>query len=309
MATSSHNARVDKSVCANRTHHQANQEPAAVYCCACDVYLCDECTDRQHPQDDPARSTHLRLRLKPTNAQKKLQQQQEKQQSPPTSPGAIPPQLSGEFTKEAFEKPADDESKNPEAQHIGTGISQGAYAFGKGVLDGFTGIVMEPIQGGKENGAVGVIKGAATGIGNAAVKPVRGTGTLLARTAEGLRNTPTAIFSDDGTEVKQHTEMKHVGQGLFEGTKSFGMGIFDGITGVVTEPIRGAEKDGVGGFFKGVGRGLVGVVCKPVAGAIDLVAKPIEGIANTPGTIAEKIDERSKKKKENEAEKETESNN
>jgi hypothetical protein len=32
------------------------------------------------------------------------------------------------------------------------------------------------------------------------------------------------------------------------------------------QPIRGAKKDGVGGFFKGVGKGLGGAILKPGAG-------------------------------------------
>ena len=33
------------------------------------------------------------------------------------------------------------------------------------------------------------------------------------------------------------------------------MGVFDGVTGVVTKPISGARSEGVQGFFKGLGKG------------------------------------------------------
>jgi hypothetical protein len=208
----------------------------------------------------------------------------------------ISPNDSPERRKYATDEVNEDKSDEAKTKHIGEGIVQGAEAFGRGVLGGITGIVMDPIRGGKEDGAKGALKGTVTGIGNVAVKPVRRTGELLSRAAEGLRNTPTAIF-DDAKASKQHAEVKHIGEGLLLGTKNLGMGLFDGITGIVMDPIRGAEKEGVQGFFKGVGKGLIGVVCKPVAGAIDFVAKPIEGIANTPGTIADKIEEASQKKK------------
>lgn len=42
--------------------------------------------------------------------------------------------------------------------------------------------------------------------------------------------------------------------------------MYDGITGLVTQPMNGAKKGGVGGFFAGMGKGLGGVVCKPAAG-------------------------------------------
>jgi vacuolar protein sorting-associated protein 13A/C len=50
-------------------------------------------------------------------------------------------------------------------------------------------------------------------------------------------------------------------------------GAFDGVTGVVTQPIEGAKKNGMGGFVTGIGVGLVGLVVKPTAGVIDLVNK------------------------------------
>lgn len=35
--------------------------------------------------------------------------------------------------------------------------------------------------------------------------------------------------------------------------------VSEGVTGVFTRPIEGAQKEGVTGFAKGVGQGLVGV--------------------------------------------------
>ena len=37
---------------------------------------------------------------------------------------------------------------------------------------------------------------------------------------------------------------------------------------MILDPISGAAKEGVSGFFKGVGTGLTGVVLKPVTGAL-----------------------------------------
>ena len=54
--------------------------------------------------------------------------------------------------------------------------------------------------------------------------------------------------------------------GLAKGGKAFGKSLLGGITGIVTKPVEGAKKGGVGGFFKGMGKGVIGVVAKPVAG-------------------------------------------
>jgi vacuolar protein sorting-associated protein 13A/C len=79
----------------------------------------------------------------------------------------------------------------------------------------------------------------------------------------------------------QQNKPKHVFEGIGRGLLSFGRGIFDGISGLVTQPIKGSQQEGAAGFFKGMGRGFAGVVVKPVVGALDLASKTTEGIKNT----------------------------
>jgi len=56
----------------------------------------------------------------------------------------------------------------------------------------------------------------------------------------------------------------------------------------VTQPVKGAQKEGFVGALKGAGRGLVGVVVKPTVGVVDLVARTTEGIANTASYFEQK---------------------
>jgi hypothetical protein len=42
--------------------------------------------------------------------------------------------------------------------------------------------------------------------------------------------------------------------------------MFDGISGLVTQPLRGAEKEGTAGLIKGIGKGVAGLILKPGAG-------------------------------------------
>ncbi|RKP35136.1 hypothetical protein BJ085DRAFT_22499, partial [Dimargaris cristalligena] len=74
---------------------------------------------------------------------------------------------------------------------------------------------------------------------------------------------------------------RHALYGVSQGATSFASSVASGITGVVMQPIQGAEKEGLGGFFKGVGKGLVGVVTKPMVGVFDLASHVTEGIKNT----------------------------
>ena len=50
--------------------------------------------------------------------------------------------------------------------------------------------------------------------------------------------------------------------------KEFGFGLYDGITGLVTQPLRGAKREGMSGLIKGFGKGIGGIVIKPQAGAL-----------------------------------------
>lgn len=43
--------------------------------------------------------------------------------------------------------------------------------------------------------------------------------------------------------------------GFAEGGKAIGWGIYDGITGLFTDPVDGAIREGAAGFGKGLGRG------------------------------------------------------
>ena len=44
--------------------------------------------------------------------------------------------------------------------------------------------------------------------------------------------------------------------------------MYDGISGLVTQPIRGAEKEGTAGLLKGIGKGVAGLILKPGAGKL-----------------------------------------
>ena len=69
--------------------------------------------------------------------------------------------------------------------------------------------------------------------------------------------------------------------GVMGGVHSLGMGVFRGVTGVVMDPIKGAQRSGVEGFLKGVGKGLAGVIAKPTAGLIDLTSQTLRGVGNS----------------------------
>jgi len=125
----------------------------------------------------------------------------------------------------------------------------------------------------------------------------KGTGKLIGKTIftsvfgaaskiTGTISSAAAHATLDDQYLKQRNlsaahKPKHVGDGIAKGFKSFGTNLVDGLTGVVRQPMKGAEEGGVKGFAEGLGKGLLGLAVKPVVGAVDLVALSAQGVSNT----------------------------
>jgi len=114
---------------------------------------------------------------------------------------------------------------------------------------------------------------------------------------EGVQNVPGLM----GSAVRTTPRITSFRMGMAEGGKSFTFGLWDGVTGLVTEPVRGALEevsgitstaaDGKGpvGFAKGVGRGrelnspyriltsVVNLIARPAAGVLSLAVLPSRG--------------------------------
>eukprot|EP00271_Cylindrocystis_brebissonii_P009721 TRINITY_DN24854_c0_g1_i1.p1 TRINITY_DN24854_c0_g1~~TRINITY_DN24854_c0_g1_i1.p1 ORF type:complete len:483 (-),score=110.73 TRINITY_DN24854_c0_g1_i1:67-1515(-) len=75
---------------------------------------------------------------------------------------------------------------------------------------------------------------------------------------------------------------KHAAHGLAVGLGSVARGLFEGVAGLVVNPIMGAQEEGSIGFAKGAVRGLAGLVILPVAGVVHGGMQLGQGIINTP---------------------------
>ena len=101
-----------------------------------------------------------------------------------------------------------------------------------------------------------------------------------------INNAPEILtFSSQTEDSKKYKKPKNIVSGVGYGGMAFCKGIFFGITGLVTEPYKGAKKKGAKGAAVGVGKGLIGLVAKPVAGTVGLVGHTVQGTISTPGTI------------------------
>ncbi|KIW66975.1 hypothetical protein PV04_06255 [Phialophora macrospora] len=95
--------------------------------------------------------------------------------------------------------------------------------------------------------------------------------------AKGFHNAP-KLYGDD--TVRQHEKIVGLHSGLKVAGREFGYGFYDGITGLVTQPLQGARKEGAAGFFKGAAKGIGGLVLKPAAGIWGLPGYTAKGIYN-----------------------------
>ena len=153
--------------------------------------------------------------------------------------------------------------------NVGNGVVQffekPVEGFKKGPISGIKGIA---------SGSTALLKNTAAGTLNAISKF---TGSL----ASGL-----TILSNDKTyqrqrNLKKAKKPKGVLDGLEAGAQSIGKGLFSGITGIVTQPIKEVKKSGAIGIFKGIFKGITGVVTKPLGGILDATSQTTEGIKKT----------------------------
>jgi hypothetical protein len=91
---------------------------------------------------------------------------------------------------------------------------------------------------------------------------------------KGFHNAP-KIWGDD--TVRPQAQVSDLKSGFMAIGKEFGYGWYDGVTGVVTQPWKGAQKEGTSGFFKGIGKGVGGLITKPGAALFAIPAYFMKG--------------------------------
>jgi len=77
--------------------------------------------------------------------------------------------------------------QNPRS--VGDGLMKGAKEFGKGFLEGFSGIVVQPLKGAKAEGTIGFVKGVGKGLIGVPVRPIAGIVDFAAKTMGGIAET------------------------------------------------------------------------------------------------------------------------
>ncbi|KAK5941179.1 hypothetical protein PMZ80_006456 [Knufia obscura] len=92
---------------------------------------------------------------------------------------------------------------------------------------------------------------------------------------KGFHNMP-KLWGDD--TVRPQEQVSDLKSGAMAAGKEFGYGWYDGVTGLVTQPWQGAQKEGASGFVKGFGKGVAGFATKPFAGFSGLLGYTMKGV-------------------------------
>jgi len=154
------------------------------------------------------------------------------------------------------------------------------------MADGVMSFFLEPAKGIVEDpGVLGFSRGVAKGSKALLESTISSTFDAVGKVT-GSISKGVAVLSMDDEFIQRNRQTnkekpKHIGEGLFSGAKSVGMGLVGGISGIITDPIKGAQKEGVGGFFKGTAKGLLGVVAKPTAGVINATSQTLKSVGTT----------------------------
>ncbi|KAI1469484.1 glycosyltransferase family 1 protein [Daldinia caldariorum] len=94
--------------------------------------------------------------------------------------------------------------------------------------------------------------------------------------AQGFHNAP-RLYGDE--TVRHPIRVTGIRSGLKAAGYEFVYGIYDGFTGLVRLPIRGAREDGVKGALAGVGMGLTGFILKNISAVFGPIGYTLKGIS------------------------------
>ncbi|KAL3279818.1 hypothetical protein HHI36_017325 [Cryptolaemus montrouzieri] len=164
---------------------------------------------------------------------------------------------------------------------LGLDVLGNPYGLVLGITQGVEDLFYEPFQGaiqGPGEFAEGVVLGVRSLFGHT----VGGAAGAVSRITGAMGKGVAALTFDDEYQRKRRDQISKkptsIQEGFARGGKGLVMGVFDGVTGVVTKPISGAKEEGVGGFFKGLGKGAVGLIARPTSGVIDFASGSLDAV-------------------------------
>ncbi|KAM3940361.1 intermembrane lipid transfer protein VPS13A [Leptodactylus fuscus] len=173
---------------------------------------------------------------------------------------------------------------------LGLDVLGNPFGLFRDLSEGVEAFFYEPYQGAIQ-GPEEFVEGMALGVKALVGGAVGGLAGAASRITSAMAKGVAAITMDEEYQQKRREAMNKqpsgIREGLARGGKGLVSGFVSGITGIVTKPIKGAQKEGAAGFFKGIGKGLVGAVTRPTGGIIDMASSTFQGIKRATDTSDE----------------------
>ncbi|XP_018413755.1 PREDICTED: vacuolar protein sorting-associated protein 13A [Nanorana parkeri] len=170
---------------------------------------------------------------------------------------------------------------------LGLDVLGNPFGLFRDLSEGVEAFFYEPYQGAIQ-GPEEFVEGMALGVKALVGGAVGGIAGAASRITSAMAKGVAAITMDEEYQQKRREAMNKqpsgIREGLTRGGKGLVSGFVSGITGIVTKPIKGAQKEGAAGFFKGVGKGLVGAITRPTGGIIDMASSTFQGIKRATDT-------------------------
>uniref|UniRef100_A0A4W3I075 Vacuolar protein sorting 13 homolog A n=1 Tax=Callorhinchus milii TaxID=7868 RepID=A0A4W3I075_CALMI len=164
---------------------------------------------------------------------------------------------------------------------LGLDVLGNPYGLIRDLSEGVTAFFYEPYQGAIQ-GPEEFVEGMALGVKALVGGAVGGFAGAASRITGAMAKGVAAITMDEEYQQRRREAMNKQPSGFTEGITRGGRGLVSGfvsgITGIVTKPIEGAQREGAVGFFKGMGKGLVGAIARPTGGIIDMANSTFQGI-------------------------------
>jgi hypothetical protein len=116
---------------------------------------------------------------------------------------------------------------------------------------------------------------ASKGIGRITKALVQSPMELSVSITRGFHNVP-KIWGDE--TVRPQRRVSDFKSGMKAMGNEFSYGWYDGVTGLFTQPYKGAQKEGATGLLKGIGKGVGGFIAKPGAAMFGVMAHSMKGV-------------------------------
>ncbi|KAL1431458.1 hypothetical protein MTO96_014190 [Rhipicephalus appendiculatus] len=134
-------------------------------------------------------------------------------------------------------------------------------------------------------------EGLATGVRSLIGHTVGGAAGAVSRITGTLGKGIAALTMDEEYQRRRRLEQNRrpndIAEGIAQGGRDLVMGVYEGVTGIVTKPVAGAKEEGISGFFKGVGKGLIGAVARPTAGVVDFASGSFDAVKRATDVVDE----------------------